>query len=96
MVPPARGWSLAVADPGRRPLQLAVARESFTHAELVRDERGGLRIIAAATPEAGNWLPLPASGRFQFLLRLYDPPISSHAGELRPQALPRITRVDCR
>lgn len=95
-VPPARGWSLTVADPARRPLQLAVARESFSHAEIVRDERGSLRIIAAATPEAGNWLPLPPSGRFLFLLRLYDTPISSHAGELRPEALPRISRVDCR
>jgi hypothetical protein len=87
---------LTVADPARRQLQLAVARESFSHAEIVRDERGGLRIIAAATPEAGNWLPLPPSGRFLFLLRLYDTPISSHAGELRPEALPRISRVDCR
>lgn len=96
LIPPARGWSLSVADPARRPLQLAVSRESFTDAELVRDERGGLRIIAAATPEAGNWLPLPPSGRFQFRLRLYDTPISSHAGELRPEALPRISRMDCR
>lgn len=96
VTPPARGWSLGVADPSRGPLQLAVARESFTNAELVRDERGGLRIVAAATPEAGNWLPLPASGRFQLRLRLYDTPISSHAGELRPEALPRITRIDCR
>jgi len=96
VTPPARGWTLSVADPAQRPLQLAVARDSFTDSELVRDERGRLRIIAAATPEAGNWLPLPVTGRFQLRLRLYDTPISSHAGELRPDALPRVARLDCR
>jgi hypothetical protein len=96
MTPPARGWSLTLTDPAARPLQLAVRRESFTDAEIVRDERGGMRIALATTPEAGNWLPLPAAGRFQLRLRLYDTPISSHAAELRPEALPRITRLDCR
>ncbi|HEV2509378.1 DUF1214 domain-containing protein [Bosea sp. (in: a-proteobacteria)] len=94
--PPARGWSLGIADPRGRPLQLPIERESFTDAEIVRGERGGMRIVLATTPETGNWLPLPAGGRFQLRLRLYDTPISSHAGELRPDTLPRITRVDCR
>ena len=94
--PPARGWSLGAADPAGRPLQAAVERESFTDAEIVREERGGIRIVLATTPEAGNWLPLPPGGRFQLRLRLYDTPISSHAGELGPGALPRIARVDCR
>lgn len=94
--PPARGWSLDLADPAGRPWQPALARESFTDAEVVRSEPGGLRIVVATTPEAGNWLPLPAAGRFQLRLRLYDTPISSQAGELRPQALPRIARLDCR
>lgn len=94
--PPSRGWTLSVTDPSDRPLQLAVARESFTDAEIVRRERGGLRITAATTPQAGNWLPLPVAGRFQLRLRLYDTPISSHAGELRLEALPRIARLDCR
>ena len=41
-------------------------------------------------------LPLPASGRFQIRLRLYDTPISSQTGETRASNLPRITRADCR
>lgn len=94
--PPARGWSLGVADPRGRPLQSRIERGSFTDAEIVRGERGGMRIVLAATPEAGNWLPLPAAGRFQLRLRLYDTPISSHAAELRPDTLPRIARIDCR
>lgn len=94
--PPARGWSLGITDPAARALALAVERASFTDAEIVRSEGGDMRIVLATTPEAGNWLPLPASGRFQLRLRLYDTPISSHAGELRPDALPRIARIDCR
>ncbi|WP_164985890.1 DUF1214 domain-containing protein [Bosea sp. Tri-44] len=94
--PPARGWSLDVADLAGRSLQSTVERASFTDAEIVRGERGGMRIVLATAPEAGNWLPLPAGGRFQLRLRLYDTPISSHAGELRPSALPRIARIDCR
>jgi len=94
--PPARGWSLGAVDPTGRSAQRAVARESFTDMEIVRDERGGMRILVSAAPEAGNWLPLPAYGAFEFRLRLYDTPISSHVGELRPDALPRITRIDCR
>lgn len=62
----------------------------------MRPEDGSLAILAASTPEAGNWLPLPASGRFQIRLRLYDTPISSQTGETRSSNLPRITRVDCR
>jgi hypothetical protein len=96
VTPPARGWSLGATDSAGRPLQAAIERESFTDAEIVRGEGGGMRIMLATTPEAGNWLPLPPGGRFQIRLRLYDTPISSHAGELRPQALPRIARVDCR
>jgi hypothetical protein len=94
--PQARGWSLGLLGAEGQALQLAVPRESFTDAEIVRAERGGLRIALATTAEAGNWLPLPAWGHFRLRLRLYDTPISSHAGDLRPDALPRIARTDCR
>jgi hypothetical protein len=96
VTPPTRGWTLAVSDRDGHPFSLPLARAGFSDAEIVRDESGGMRIIAAATTEAGNWLPLPAGGPFQFRLRLYDTPISSHAAELRPEALPRIARTDCR
>ncbi len=94
--PVARGWTLGVSDLDGNAVRPPLERSGFTDAEIVRDESAGLQIAAAAAPQAGNWLPLPASGRFQFRLRLYDTPISSHAGELRAELLPRIARVDCR
>lgn len=94
--PTTRGWTLGITDADGRPFRLPLERTSFTDSEIVRPEGGQLAAIASATPEAGNWLPLPASGRFQFRLRLYDTPISSQTGETRAANLPRIQRLDCR
>ncbi len=94
--PTARGWTIGITDGDGLPFRLPLARTSFTDSEIVRPEDGSLSIIAAATPEAGNWLPLPASGGFQIRLRLYDTPISSQTGETRVANLPRIARIDCR
>ena len=94
--PPARGWTIGITDGEGLPFRLALERRSFTDSEIVRPEDGRMLIVAAATPEAGNWLPLPASGRFQIRLRLYDTPISTQTGETRATNLPRIARLDCR
>ncbi|CAH1653997.1 conserved hypothetical protein [Hyphomicrobiales bacterium] len=96
ITPTARGWTLGVTDPDGLPFRLPLERASFTDSEIVRPEDGQLSMTASATPEPGNWLPLPASGRFQFRLRLYDTPISSQTGETRAANLPRIARLDCR
>ena len=93
--PTTRGWSLSVSDMDGRPFRLPLDRSGFTDAEIVREESGILRITAATEPQTGNWLPLPNSGRFQLRLRLYDTPISSQAGELRPGVLPGIVRLGC-
>ncbi len=95
-VPTTRGWTLEVTDAAGRPFRLPLERASFTDAEVVRSEDGALAIMAAAPPQAGNWLPLPPEGRFQFRLRLYDTPVSGQTGETRATNLPQITRVDCR
>lgn len=94
--PPTRGWTLAVTDGDGAPFSQPPARESVSDAEIVRGEDGALAVVAAATPQAGNWLPLPPRGLFQLRLRLYDTPISSQTGETQAANLPRIARIDCR
>lgn len=94
--PTSRGWTLGATDRDGMPFHLPLGRTSFSDAEVVREESGDLVIAAASTPQQGNWLPLPAQGRFQLRLRLYDTPISTQAGETRPSNLPRIERIDCR
>lgn len=96
VTPTTRGWTLSLSDLQGRPFRLPLERAGFSDAEIVRDEAGAMQIIVAADPQAGNWLPSPDNGAFQLRLRLYDTPISSQAGELRPGALPHITRLDCR
>lgn len=95
LVPTTRGWTLSVTDGDGRAFRLPLDRSGFTDAEVLRDESGALRIAAASWPQAGDWLPLPTSGRFQLRLRLYDTPIATQAGETRPESLPRIERLDC-
>lgn len=94
--PTARGWTLTATDMREEALRAPPERSGFTDAEIVRDESGAMRIVAASDPQTGNWLPLPGSGRFQLRLRLYDTPVSSQAGELRQDALPALTRMNCR
>lgn len=93
--PTTRGWTLSVTDADGRAFRLPLDRSGFTDAEIIRDEAGALRIVAASSPQTGNWLPLPASGRFQFRLRLYDTPVATQAGETKAESLPRIGRIDC-
>jgi hypothetical protein len=95
VTPTTRGWTLGVSDADGRAFRLPLDRSGFGDAEVLRDEEGSLRIAAASWPQAGNWLPLPTSGRFQLRLRLYDTPIATQAGETRPESLPRIRRLDC-
>ncbi len=94
--PATRGWTLTATGTDDLPLGAPPERSSFSDAEILRDESGRILIVASPEPQAGNWLPLPGSGRFQLRLRLYDTPVSSQANELRADALPRITRLDCR
>ena len=91
--PPSRGWTLEVTDaagagfPGQR--------GGFSDAEILRREDGAFESAAAASVQAGNWMPLPLDRTFQLRLRLYDTPLSSQVGETLAEILPRIERISC-
>lgn len=91
-VPPARGWTLNV-EAGRR--AAADERTGLADGEIIREENGRLAITLSASAAGGNWLPLPAGGRFSLVLRLYDTPVSATARELGRDMVPAITRLGC-
>jgi hypothetical protein len=93
-MPAARAWTLTVYRTDGALAETAAGRHGLTSAEVVG---GGEEAIAIASePSPGNWLPLPAQGRFHLLLRLYDTPLSAVAAALDPERLPRIERAECR
>jgi hypothetical protein len=95
LVPPSRGWTLALAR-AQEPLLAGPAdRISFTDAELTRGENGRFDIRLSRQVQDGDWLPLPDIGNFRLVLRLYDTPVSGTAHELKAQDMPSITRVGC-
>jgi hypothetical protein len=85
-LPPARYfWSLTMYDENFYLVPNALNRyELASHtAGLKRNPDGSLDIYIQHTPPAGhesNWLPAPASGRFEVTLRLYGPEASALHG----------------
>ncbi len=102
-LPPARAWTLTLADRnGRLPVTQSAAtqappwpRTGFTSAEVLRDEAGRIAITISPTLASGDWLPSPARGEFQLLLRLYDTPVAGSATALDKASLPSLVRQGC-
>ncbi|MGL5362796.1 MAG: DUF1214 domain-containing protein [Bosea sp. (in: a-proteobacteria)] len=94
-VPTARGWTLTVSDENGVAIPAGRQRTGFSDAEVTRRENGQLAIGLSNEALPGDWLPLPKSGGFTLVLRLYDTPVSGTASELSTGQLPRIERVSC-
>jgi hypothetical protein len=95
LVPPARGWTLTLSDRDGQVAGAGTTRSGFSDAEVTRSEDGQLAIALAQGARSGDWLPLPESGAFTLVLRLYDTPVSGTAAELSARQLPRIERLGC-
>jgi hypothetical protein len=93
-MPAARAWTLAAYRQDGMLPENAAGRRGLTSAEAV----GGsdAEVALSSEPSPGNWLPLPAEGRFVLLLRLYDTPLAAVAAALDAGRLPRIERLECR
>ena len=94
-MPPARLWTLSAMTPDGQPTQATATRTSISSAEIVRDHAGGFDIIASARARPGNWLPLPPTGAFVFMLRLYDTSGSAAAGVMTGDQMPGLRRGRC-
>ncbi len=91
-MPAARAWTLTVYDTAGKAYG---ERAGFTSAEVLRAPNGEAQIVLSRRASPGNWLPLPAIGRFVLALRLYDSPQSADAAAIEPATMPRIIRGDC-
>ena len=95
LVPPARGWTITLSDRNGQLASAGTTRSGFSDAEVTRSEDGQLAIALSHGARPGDWLPLPVSGSFTLVLRLYDTPVSGTAAELSARQLPRIERLGC-
>lgn len=90
-------WSVTVYDlPNRLLVANSINRYSLGDRSGLRtDPDGAVTIDLQSDPPAAerqaNWLPIPASGRFNIVLRMYGPSQAVQAGEW---PMPPITRVD--
>jgi hypothetical protein len=96
ILPPARGWTLTLSDKDGQALPEGRTRTGFSDAEVTRSEDGQLAMVLAQDARPGDWLPLPESGAFTLVLRLYDTPVSGTASELSARQLPTVERQGCR
>ena len=93
--PPARLWTLTAHQ-----LDGAIIRDDSNTAaatfsgNVVRLADYSLTINVGDVPSSGNWMKVSGAGRFKFIMRLYDTPITSSAGLSAP-SMPRINRVEC-
>ncbi|WP_407047996.1 DUF1214 domain-containing protein [Methyloraptor flagellatus] len=91
----ARLWTLTVLDKTGDLAPNPAGRTGFHSRELLRAPDGRFEIKLSPFARAGNWMPTPAAGPLQVVLRLYDTPLalSSGTGGL---VMPRIVRGTCR
>jgi hypothetical protein len=94
VVPAARFWTLTLYDADGRPAASELNRNSFTSAEVMRDAEGGFTIVIGPEAMAGNWLQMPARGRVNLTLRLYDTPVAAGPAPDR-RSVPAIERLEC-
>ncbi len=96
ITPPSKLWTLAVYDQNGNSINPAQGGNSALHSgKLLRFPDGSFRISVSKNPQPGNWLSITGDGDFYFVLRVYDTPVTSTSGQVKPQ-MPNIIRRDCK
>lgn len=94
MAPTARLWTLyARPDDGATPVSADLP--AGVNSRLVMRQPDGSFAIALSTEASpGNWLALPAAGRFSLVFTLFDTPAASSTG-VSDIPMPELTRLGC-
>ncbi|MGB7287919.1 MAG: DUF1214 domain-containing protein [Salaquimonas sp.] len=96
ITPPSKLWTLAVYDSDGNTIEPSKGSRSALHSgKLLRFPDGSFRVTISKYPQPGNWLSVTGNGDFYFVLRVYDTPVTSTSGQVKPQ-MPNIIRRDCR
>ena len=92
--PAVRLWTLTLMD-GKGDLPANAANRQYLRSDrILRSGNGEVRIALSPQARPGNWLPLPGTGTYSLVLRLYDTP-ASLLTDIRGGALPRIEPWGC-
>lgn len=93
--PPARLWTLYVADAQGNALPGSKQKRSATHSQMaVLENNNRFSIAVSSHPLPGNWVAVEGDGRMQIVLTLYDTPLAA-ASQLSEISLPTITQAGC-
>ena len=93
--PPARLWTLTAHEiKGAVLISPAGSPSAVFSRNVLRRSNGEFSIVSSSDAVPENWLNISGSGQFQFVLRLYDTPITSTRGIVDPQ-MPTISQLRC-
>ncbi|OCW55756.1 DUF1214 domain-containing protein [Hoeflea olei] len=94
--PPARFWTLRIADAGGAPVQSPPSYpDSLNSWTTLRRTDGTFSIRVNAAPEPGNWIRLDTSSAVTFVLTMVDTPTAASASMVDLD-MPKISRIGCR
>lgn len=88
-------WSITLYDADGYLLPNDAGRWSVSKTTVSPRPDGGFAVRVSPRGSGPDWLPSPASGRFNLTLRCYEPSAALRA-DPGAAALPRIVREDCR
>ncbi len=94
-LPPARFWTLYVADQQGNLLDDGTGRPMALNSRtLLHGVGGGMDISVAASAQTYNWLAVPPTGHFKLVLTLLDTPVAGSTG-LIDIKMPDIKTTGC-
>lgn len=93
--PTARLWTLSVQDENKQDIEAGPGAANTVFSQsLLRAQNGSFVIEIGRNPAPGNWLAITGSGPMRLVLRLYDTPVGSSVGLIKPD-MPVVINRGC-